>query len=310
MGRSLSVISGHRAVVLGPRLRAGEERKTPLVLLGGTAQWLDSWTGHLSALARARTVLLYETAGQGGGLSRVETAGQGGGLTSLTRDLSQLDVADATLPRHAADFARVLEASGLARDGQPVDVCAFSFGARVAMAAAAMPMAPSIRRFCVTGVAADRGPYGRLALASWRASLAAGDLPGFVWRLILDTHSPSYLSAHEESVGEWVRAVVAANSCEGLRAVVEQTHTEDPNDSTHPVSMARAIRTAGTVGRGLLIAGNEDRLSPPGSGAALADAAGFAFTELQRTGHAVPIEQAPTWRRTVLEFLDGDSESD
>ena len=54
-----------------------------------------------------------------------------------------------------------------------------------------------LRRLCLTGVSADRGARGRLALQSWRQSLRAGDLAGFVWRLMLDTYSPATLAAQE-----------------------------------------------------------------------------------------------------------------
>ena len=285
-----TTICGHRALMLGP-LRPGPERP-PLVLLGGTAQWLDSWTGHLSALAQKRKVLLYETAGQGGGF-----AGE-------SPKASQYDFTDCTLPRHARDFAGVVHASGIGASGAPVDVVAFSFGARVAMAAAAAASAPAIRRCCITGVSADRGAHGRLALASWRASLSAGDLPGFAWRLILDTHSLAYLHDKEANVPAWIRAVTAANSVGGLRAIVEQTHTEDTTDPMHPLCLGETIKNNGVIDRGLLIAGRDDLLSPPGAGRQLADAAGFEFMEVERAGHAVPIEQAVIWRRAVLSFLD------
>ena len=60
-----TIIAGHRALLVGP-MRTDVPSRPPLVLLGGTAQWLDSWQGHLTALAQSRRVLLYETRGQGG----------------------------------------------------------------------------------------------------------------------------------------------------------------------------------------------------------------------------------------------------
>ena len=78
---------------------------------------------HLTALAQSRRVLLYETRGQGGAFAAADAA--------------QADVTNCSLPRHAEDFASVLRASGLAAAGE-CDVCAFSFGGRVAMAAAAL----------------------------------------------------------------------------------------------------------------------------------------------------------------------------
>ena len=282
-------LSGHRAVLVGPLRARDDSVRPPLVLLGGTAQWLDSWAGHLSALAQSRQVLLYETRGQGGGFA-----------PEAAEVPQQHDLSDCSLHQHAKDFADVLAASGL--DASPYDCCAFSFGGRVAMAAAAT--SSRMRRLVVTGVAADRGASGRLALQSWRSSLAAGDLRSFVWRLILDTHSPAYLAAQEANVPKWVDAVCAANSLEGLRGIVEMTHTEDPRDSTHPLALAAAIDTLGSVERGLLLVGQEDRLSPAHAASALADRAGWEFGALAGAAHAVPIEQAVHWRRAVLEFLD------
>ncbi len=258
--------------------------------MGGTAQWLGSWSGHLTALAQSRRVLLYETRGQGGAFAAAES--------------EQANVVDCSLRRHAEDFATVLEAAGLGGAGE-CDVCAFSFGGRVAMAAAALASSPvRIRRLVVTGVAADRGARGRLAILSWRASLSAGDLRGFVWRLILDTHSPRYLAAQEVNVPKWVDAVVAANSLAGLRGIVEMTHTEAPSDPTHPLAMAHSIAQLGNVDHGLLLVGDEDTLSPSMAARELAAAAGWEFRSIAGAAHAVPIEQAVAWRRAVLEFLD------
>ena len=61
---------------------------------------------------------------------------------------------------------------------------------------------------------------------------------------------------------------------------------------------------AGWVGAWLLLAGAEDLLSPAGTAGALAEAAGWRFTELAGAAHATPIEQAVAWRKAVLGFLD------
>ena len=100
---------------------------------------------------------------------------------------------------------------------------------------------------------------------SWKASLSAEDLAGFAWRLVLDTHSSAYLAEHEAQVPGWVRAIVEANSSAGLRALVEQTHTEEPGDRYHPSVMAARSRAAGAVEAGLVIAGTDDIMArqPP-----------------------------------------------
>ena len=67
-----STLCGHRTLLLGPT--RPQAQRPPLVLLGGTAQWLDSWSGHLTSLSRERQVLLYETRGQAGATSLLDTA--------------------------------------------------------------------------------------------------------------------------------------------------------------------------------------------------------------------------------------------
>ena len=283
-----TTINGHRAMLVGPRsASSGSQKLPPVILLGGTAQTLDSWQGHLTALSSKRKVLLYETRGQGGAFAD-------GGLS----------LEDCSLEKHASDFVGVAGAAGLLDDG-PVDVVAFSFGARVAMCAAANMDADAtfIRRLCMTGTTADRGARGRLALRSWRAALNAGDLEGFAWRLILDTYSEQTLVKSEAQVAQWVNFVTSANSLEGIRAIVEQTHSEDPADPTHPLAMAKALRGSSAVQAGLLINGAEDMLSARGAGKALAEAAGWGFAEIAEAGHACPLEQPVQWRRAVTDFL-------
>lgn len=139
---------------------------------------------------------------------------------------------------------------------------------------------------------------------SWKASLSAEDLAGFAWRLVLDTHSNAYLAEHEAQVPGWVRAIVEANSSAGLRALVEQTHTEEPGDRYHPSVMAARSRAAGAVEAGLVIAGTDDIMAPPDASRTLAEEGGWQFLEVAGAAHAVPIEQAVAWRRAVMGFLD------
>ena len=126
-----------------------------------------------------------------------------------------------------------------------------------------------LRRLCLTGVSADRGARGRLALQSWRSSLRAGDLEGFAWRLLLDTYSPATLAAQEANIKSWC-AMLSLHSAEGLRGIVERTHTEDEEAATHPLAMARAMmETTHAPESVLLMNGVEDLLCAPGAGEAL-----------------------------------------
>lgn len=114
----------------------------------------------------------------------------------------------------------------------------------------------------------------------------------------------------ERKVSSFVEAVVAANSLAGVTAIVEQTHGDNDLDSTHALSLARAIREQGAgsgvsgVSSGLLLVGDADLLSPLGSARELAEAGGWGFEVIAGAGHAAPIEQPLAWRRAALAFLN------
>lgn len=61
------------------------------------------------------------------------------------------------------------------------------------------------------------------------------------------------IAQQEVQVNGWVKAVVAANSLEGLRAIVEQTHTDNPTDLFHPAALVKAIHAGATVKDGQVV---------------------------------------------------------
>ena len=56
----------------------------------------------------------------------------------------------------------------------------------------------------------------------------------------------------------------------------------------------------------MLIVGAEDIIAPPSEVRRLADASGWRYAEVGGAAHAVPIEQAVSWRKAVLSFLEAD----
>lgn len=68
-----------------PQQQQAQQQSPPLVLIGGTAQVINSWVGHTSALARERRLIIYEARGQG---------------------KTELDLEGATMPTHVGDFER------------------------------------------------------------------------------------------------------------------------------------------------------------------------------------------------------------
>ena len=91
------------------------------------------------------------------------------------------------------------------------------------------------------------------------------------------------------------------NTVEGMAKIVGETHTDDPADAMHPLSLAFKLREARVPG--LLIAGRSDQLAAPEGASELAEAAGWGLQWLDG-GHATPLEEPRKWRELVLGFLD------
>ena len=156
---------------------------------------------------------------------------------------------------HCQNFDRVDGASALSE--RQVDVAGFSFGGRVAMAAATVQPG-RIRRLHLTGVGAERDEYATVVLTCWKEILGAHSetnvgslsqwedddtemeeecdpeihssrctarLRAFAWSIILSTYSEHFLaSAGPRRVQAWVDGVCRYNTEEGLKALLLQTH--------------------------------------------------------------------------------------
>jgi len=265
----------------------------PVVLLGGTAQTINSWVSHFPGLSQEREVLVVELRGQGAG-----------------NDL--LPPFDVGLQAQVLDLEEFFQETGLGEaHGAPVDLVGFSFGGRVAMAfAAARP--ESVHSCVVTSVAGARGGYGRLVLQNWVALLegqgekggetassqrSSQALENFAWSSILSSYHPEFLAKNEKRVPLWVRMVAETNTREGLHAIVAQTHGGDPTQE-----LAEPCAAAGV--RGKLIYGEQDLLCDIPGVPDFARAAGFELCGFEGCAHAVPMEEATKWRREVLAFLN------
>lgn len=195
----------------------------------------------------------------------------------LTLEQYYLDV---TLERQGRDFWEVVDEAffdpdscycqnlagadgGSALSERQVDVAGFSFGGRVAMAAATLQPG-RIRRLHLTGVGAERDEYATVVLTCWKQILGAhsetnvgslsqwednGDemeeecdpefhssrctarLRAFAWSIILSTYSEHFLaSAGPRRVQAWVDGVCRYNTEEGLKALLLQTHGSIGNE--------------------------------------------------------------------------------
>lgn len=260
----------------GP-LEYSQTAQPPLIILGGMTQTIASWGGQLRFLAAHRQVVVYEARGQG---------------------KTELSLADVRPQQHIHDFVELVERLAIP---EPVDICGFSFGGRIALAIAASEPA-LVRRLVISGVGAERGVIGRIIMHAWRAALDTGNLQALAWMSLRDTLGPQYLQQHEHLLEAMVKAVMERNSYEAIRALMTQTMSDEPGSSWHPCHLARKIKCPT-----LLLGGELDPLAPADEVTSLASY--FPVPERVRThifanvGHTIAIEAAEAWRLQVLEFL-------
>jgi 3-oxoadipate enol-lactonase len=245
-----------------------------LVLIGGMTQTISSWGGQLRPLSATRTVITYETRGQGS--------------TSLS--LARVDLA-----QHVDDFAALVHALRLPT---PLDVCGFSFGGRVSLAIAAT-RPELVRRLVLSGVGLDRGVVGRLIISDWIATLRTGDLEALARVSLADIAGPSWLAKHEDLVESMVTAVVQRNSFEGIRALFQETLRPLAGSPWATAALAERVRCPV-----LVMGGTHDRLAPPDEVSELSTRMGGGCRILPDAGHTTPIEAAEPWREALLEHLD------
>jgi pimeloyl-ACP methyl ester carboxylesterase len=258
----------------------------PIVLLGGTAQTLNSMLMHHAPFSKHRDILHYECRGQG-----------------VTTTLS---LQDCSLKQHVEDFNDVMSAmqsEGLFERNQTVDIVGFSFGGRLALAIAANSP-DHIRKIVATGAPADRRAMGRVILRSWLSTLQAGNLKDFMWQSMFAGHSASFLSKHESKLEEWVNSAVGQNRCEAILALVRDTHTDDIDNPWHTLSLAQKASNNGlSPNNALFISGQEDLLAVSAQCKILSQIGGWTCMEVPGAAHAVPVEKPEEWRDIVLSFL-------
>jgi len=240
-------------------------------------QTLASWGSQLRPLATDAPVCAVELRGQG---------------------QTELSLARVDLAQQAADLSHVLDALEL-RD--PIDLCGFSFGGRVAITfAATYPQ--RIRRLIVTGVGSGRSALAKVILRGWQATAQTGDLAALGWVSLADTLGPAYLARHEGLLPAMVKAVTERNRPEALASLFAQTFDTTLAEGGPPTLplLSEAKRVEAPC---LALAGDADRLVPRDDLVELAHALGAEFAILAGSGHTAPIEVPEDWRLRVLGFL-------
>ncbi len=242
----------------------------PLVVVGGTTQTLGSWTSHVRALAKDRSVLVVETRGQG---------------------QTELSLEDCTLPVQARDLWQVVRALDVAA---PIDLCGFSFGGQVALQAS-REQPHDVRRLVLTGVGLGRDDVADIIVRGWAHTLATGNLEALAWVSLADIVGPTYLRTNAKLAPSIVRATIERNSYAGIVALFR--------DVIAPVNKP-ALSLPMPCPPTLVMGGVLDRVAAPSRVQALAQALGATLELFDDVGHTVPVEAATPWRTRMLAFLD------
>ncbi|CAJ1950704.1 unnamed protein product [Cylindrotheca closterium] len=274
-----------------------------MILIGGMAQTKASWEHQLPYLSKNRQVIVYECMGQGKNNSDIE-----GDADKNHQDVSLKAQAEKLLET-------IQNENNEMKIQTPVDLVGFSFGARVAMATMTLANESSennsppcsIRKLHLTGVATDRSDYGHLAVQAWKECLQQDpSLRSFAWSILMATYSPSFLRRQQERsmLGRYVDHISTHNSRDGLLALMEQAEVNDHEDPWHVANMAERMPQSC---EGRLCVGELDQMAPVEYANELSERLGWgAPTVIPRCAHAVAVEGARDWRKSVLEFLNGD----
>eukprot|EP01031_Cornospumella_fuschlensis_P028100 gene28100-33932_t len=243
----------------------------PLVIVGGTAQTINTYTMHIKPIAKSRRLVIIEMRGQGS---------------------TELDTRYATMRQHVEDLHAVTEALGI----RTLDLSGFSFGGRLAIAFAAHHPG-KVARLSVTGVPLHRPRLGALVLRSWQEALQRGNLRDCAWSFILNGYSSEFIEKYADKLPGLVDMVLEANKVERLYDLVRLSGEGGPE---YAVPHCAPLIQCPTQ----IIAATEDRIAGHES---VLDLQGVVrnvtnVTSL-RAGHLAPFEQPVAWRKALLDFL-------
>lgn len=261
-------------------------RKSPIILLPGTAQTVSSFAAHIPLLTRTHDLYILEMRGQGN---------------------TSLDSTKSTLPQHVSDLRHFIDkvvSKSQTESNQKLNLVGNSFGGRLALAFAAHH--PNlVHRLSITGGALIRPAEGRLIIKSWEDALKNDNIRECAWSLILNGYSEEMLAKIEPKIESYIDFIIQSNDKERLHDLVRLSHlhTDHPQYST--ASLVKLLQCHSQV-----LIGRSDRIAGYQGGVdlveAIEDAVGFCETVEFDCGHSVPFEKTSAWCREVTKFLTSD----
>ncbi|MBH24755.1 MAG: hypothetical protein CMH57_09950 [Myxococcales bacterium] len=241
----------------------------PLLLLNGLSQSTANWISQSRQLAKRFQVIVFDSRGQG------------------KTPVGAAPLSAAVLLK---DIVALLEHLGLER----VNVCGFSYGARIALMFAAHH--PSrVARLILTSAGLKPRFARRMIFRSWREVLRTGGLEAMAWCALPYILGADFIEQYERMIPSMIKASKQRNSVEGLTALMDIM--PDFPDAAHDAARVQAPS--------LVLASPHDPLVDADSARALAEAiARGRFQLVEGCGHTIPIEQPEVWRAAVTDFLE------
>jgi pimeloyl-ACP methyl ester carboxylesterase len=246
----------------------------PMLIIGGTAQTISTFTMHIKPLAKLGRVIFIELRGQGS---------------------TELASEHAHMKQHVEDLHNILAELGLQR----VNLVGFSFGGRIALAYAAHHPA-QVNKLSITGVCYSRPKLGELILKSWAEALQRGNLRDCAWSFLLNGYSPAFIEKYFANFSSFVDMVVTANKVEKLYDLIRLSHASDKEDLPYGVIACTARIRCPTQ----IIAATEDRIAGYNECLELGRRIDTCVSSISLSaGHLAPFEQPSQWRKALTDFL-------
>eukprot|EP00607_Mallomonas_marina_P000537 CAMPEP_0182424680 /NCGR_PEP_ID=MMETSP1167-20130531/10914_1 /TAXON_ID=2988 /ORGANISM="Mallomonas Sp, Strain CCMP3275" /LENGTH=333 /DNA_ID=CAMNT_0024604667 /DNA_START=74 /DNA_END=1075 /DNA_ORIENTATION=- len=264
----------------------------PLIILGGTAQTINTWRPHIRPLMSKNRVIMPELRCQG-----IDT---------------DLLTHRATIKQHLLDIEIIMENLGV----DQAHFLGFSFGGRIAVALAAH-RPKYVKKLSITAVPLHRNLLGVAVLRSWKEGLLAGNLRECAWSFLLNGYSEAFLERNFQRLPQYVDAICESNCARRLYDLINSCHMDEDIDDKYSVAKCiPKIKCAVQV-----IASSTDRIASLQSVKdlyhAILDSCDEAMTEeirtakthsvldiIENSGHLIPFEQPVRWRKHVMEFLN------
>eukprot|EP01040_Poterioochromonas_malhamensis_P003784 gene3784-4042_t len=246
----------------------------PLVIIGGTAQTINTFLPHIQTIRRKRRLIIFELRGQG---------------------QTELDSNHCTMIQLVADVNSILQSLQVPK----IHLAGFSFGGRVALAfTATHPKV--VEKVSITGVPLVRPALGKMILQSWEDSLTRGNLRECAWSFLINGYSEAFLNQYGSKILSYLDIIIAANKIDRLRNLIRFSHVMSEDD---PLSIPNSCRQITCPVQ--IIAAKYDRIAGYEDCLKLADAVPHSRIELasMNTGHLAPFEDPVNWRNHLLKFL-------